>query len=329
MQSTQNQFIQTLIQHKNDYISGQRLADTLNISRSAVWKHMKALEEAGYKIEARRNVGYRILEVPDELNEFTLKWDLKTNWLGKTIIHKTTTLSTQLDAHQWAEKGAEHGTIIIADEQTKSVGRNQKKWYSKEKNGIWLSMILKPNIFPYEAPQLTLLSATVLAEMIQKKTGLRPNIKWPNDVFLNNQKVSGILTEMKAEQDNVLYVVIGIGLNVNQKKQDFPEHIRRGTTSLAIETGINYSLVQMTQHLLEIFEKQYDAFIEYGFLDVKSRWESYSYKVGESIHVRTGHETFYAKLLGIAEDGALRIEKRDGTIQKLYSAEINWFEGGL
>src|SRR5690625_668463 len=156
MQSTRNKLIRLLANNKDEYISGQLLSEQLNISRSAIWKQMKTLEKAGYQIEGKSKLGYRIISVPDTLNQDTLQWKLETDWLGKKIIHKDTTTSTQFEAHQLGQKEIEHGTFIISDEQTKGKGRIKRILYSYKQQGVLPIMILKSYIMPYQAPQLTL-----------------------------------------------------------------------------------------------------------------------------------------------------------------------------
>lgn len=329
MQSTENKLIQLLETQGKAFISGQKISDELNISRSAVWKRMKALEKAGYQIEARRNVGYRLLKTSDELNEYSLKWGLQTEWLGHQVIHKSTTESTQIIAHEIAEKSpsAAHGTVVIADEQTESVGRQRREWLSTKDKGIWMSFILKPNIYPYEAPQFTLLTATVLADVFHHVTKVTPKIKWPNDIFIKDRKISGILTEMKAEQDDVQYVIIGIGINVNQTVEDFPEPLNKRATSLRMETEKSWSRIQIVQEILQGFEEQYNEYLEEGFSGVKRKWESYGYRMGRKIKIRSGKDQWLAKFIGVAEDGALLTEGSNGEVQKIYSAEIDWYGG--
>ncbi|WP_369813137.1 biotin--[acetyl-CoA-carboxylase] ligase [Virgibacillus halodenitrificans] len=232
MESTRNKLIDLLAKDKDTYISGQMLSEHLGISRSAVWKHMKNLEKDGYQIEGKSNKGYRIISFPDKLSENTIKWGLNTSWLGSKIIHKESTPSTQVIAHQLAQEGSPHGTIILADEQTSGRGRLNREWFSSKGKGIWMSIILRPEILPYLAPQLTLLTATVLAEVVQKNTTVTPMIKWPNDILINKKKTAGILTEMQAEQDQIQYVIIGIGMNINQTKEDIPIEIQSKATSL-------------------------------------------------------------------------------------------------
>src|SRR5690625_4050281 len=166
MSSTRNKLIQILSTSDEKYISGQKLSDELNISRNAIWKHMNELKKDGYVIEGKARKGYRIISYPDKLSENTIQWGLESNWLGSRIYHREQIDSTQRLAHQLALDGAPHGTIVLADEQTKGKGRYGRAWYSEKKKGIWMSMILRPSILPYLAPQLTLLTATVLANML-------------------------------------------------------------------------------------------------------------------------------------------------------------------
>lgn len=326
MPSTRRRLIELLQAKKHEFVSGQVLANKLNISRNAIWKHMKELVEDGYNIEARQRLGYRILDVPDKVSENTLKWGLQTKWLGHHIVHKTSLPSTQTLAHQLAQKGAKHGTIVIADEQTDGRGRMERPWDSNSQDGIWLSIILKPQIPPYLAPQLTLLTATVLADLIKEETKLQPKIKWPNDLLIDQRKVSGILTEMQAEQDQILYVIIGIGLNVNQSLTDFNQSIREKVTSLYEASGEQWNRRHLIQQLLHTFEKSYETYIGEGFTNVKQKWESYGFRMGEQIRINTMNEQWKSTFLGIAEDGALLIKDRTGRTKKLYSGEIQWFE---
>lgn len=328
MQSTRNKLIEILSEssQKNDYISGQLLSEKLGISRSAIWKHMNELKKDGYIIEGVSRKGYKIISYPNKLSENTIKWGLETNWLGHHIIHKESVLSTQKIAHIAALEGAEHGTIVIADEQTSGKGRADRSFHSKKDEGIWMSIILRPEILPYDAPQLTLLTATVLAQVLDDYKGITPQIKWPNDILINGKKVAGILTEMQAEQDKVLYIIIGIGLNVNQSLKSFPEELHSKVTSLSIETGTILNMTDLIQQIIKSFEEKFDSYLEQGFPNIKTTWEKYGFKINEILEITTSKETWQGKFLGIAEDGALLAERYQGKVEKVYSAEISWFQ---
>jgi len=328
MESTRNKLIALLEENKDQYISGQKMSDQLNISRSAIWKHMKELEKDGYEIEGKSRKGYRIISFPDKLSENTLQWGLRTKWLGKTIVHREIIDSTQFLAHQLAREGAAHGTVIIADEQTKGKGRMNRAWHSAPGHGIWMSIILRPQLLPYLATQLTLLTATVLADVIAEHIELRPQIKWPNDILINGKKTVGILTEMQSEQDQIQYVVIGMGINVNQPTNELPNDISYKATSLNVESGKEWDIKEVIQYILQTFEKSYESYIENGFPEVKKKWESYGFKIGEMIDIKTMQNAWRSEFLGIAEDGALLATDPDGNETKLYSAEIAWFKEG-
>lgn len=325
MSSTRKRLIELLMHHEDTYISGQVLSEKLSISRNAVWKHMNELKKDGYVIESVAKKGYRILRYPEKLSENTLAWGLETNWLGKNIVHKASLPSTQTLAHQLALEGAEHGTVVIADEQTQSRGRANRTWYSPQGKGIWMSMILRPRILPYLAPQLTLLTATVLAQVLKQVTGLAPLIKWPNDILLNKKKVAGILTEMQAEQDEIKYVIIGIGMNVNQTKADFADEIQSRATSLQLETKKAWQITPLVQAILAQFEQTFDQYISDGFSPIKKVWETYGFKINEKLQITSGSKTFEGIFIGIAEDGALLTKTAEDTIERIYSAEISWF----
>ncbi len=326
MESTRNQLIQLLAKNNEEYISGQVLSEKLNISRSAVWKHMKELEKDGYVIEAKSKRGYRFVSYPEKISENTVQWGLQTNWLGQKVIHREVTSSTQIIAHKVAKEQKGHGTIVIADEQVSGRGRMNRNWHSKKGDGMWMSMILQPPLPPYLAPQLTLLTAVALTETIEKLTGLTPRIKWPNDILFDNEKkCAGILTELQAEQDKIQYVIIGVGLNINQQKNDWPEDVQKRATSLQIETGKQWPIRKIIQYFLSSFESLYDEYMKQGFLAVKTKWESYGFKIGDWITIRQLDKTRQAVFYGLADDGALLIKNEAGDVERLYSGEIDWF----
>jgi len=325
MSSTRNKLIQLLSENESNYISGQFLSEQLNISRSAIWKHMNELKKDGYEIEGKAKKGYRIISYPNKLSENTVTWGLETEWLGKKIIHRESIPSTQRLAHKLALDGAEHGTIVLADEQTEGKGRVDRPWHSEKGKGIWMSIILRPTIPPYLAPQLTLLAATVLANVLDTYAEISPQIKWPNDILIKGKKMAGILTEMQAEQDQALYVIVGMGININQTKADFSNELQSKATSLKIETEKEWDMLPIIQKIIQTFEAKYAGYMDQGFNHVKQTWENYGFKLHERLQIKTGNKKWEAIFLGIAEDGALLAKKEDGTTEKVYSGEIAWF----
>ncbi|MGI8315337.1 biotin--[acetyl-CoA-carboxylase] ligase [Halobacillus mangrovi] len=327
MESTRKQLIE-LLQKQEGHISGQQLSEALDISRTAVWKHMNELKKDGYEIEAVQRKGYKIISSPDKISTNTLQWGLDTKWVGQHLYHFDQVESTQEVVHQMAKQSKPHGTVVIADEQVKGKGRMARNWDSPKGKGIWMSILLRPDLPPFQAPQLTLLAATALAKMIDTRGGITPQIKWPNDILINHKKVSGILTEMQAEQDKIQYVVLGMGINVNQDIDDIPFDLHHKASSLKIESGQDWNIHETVQQILRLFESTYDQYVDLGFKEVKRQWEHYGYRIGEEVTISTMKRTWQATLVGIEPDGALRAKDKDGNEEKLYSAEIHWGEGG-
>ncbi|MBO8154977.1 MAG: biotin--[acetyl-CoA-carboxylase] ligase [Bacillaceae bacterium] len=328
MESTRRKLIDFLSKHPDDFVSGQALSEHLRITRSAIWKHMKELEKDGYIIESAPRKGYRILEFPDKLSANTIQWGLTTKWLGTHVIFEESTSSTQNMAHRLAQEGAGHGTVIVADEQLKGRGRLNRSWDSKKGDGIWMSLILRPEIGPQQAPQLTLLCAVAIVKALEQNTIIHPKIKWPNDIFVNDKKLAGILTEMQAEQDQIQYIVQGIGINVNQGDADFQAIKGNHPTSLMLETGKKVNRRLLIQQILKQLEDLYELYMREGFSPVKQMWEEKAYKLGKSITVKAKNEEWSAVLKGIHHDGALIVTDEKGQDHILYSAEIDWKKGG-
>jgi BirA family biotin operon repressor/biotin-[acetyl-CoA-carboxylase] ligase len=185
-----------------------------------------------------------------------------------------------------------------------------------------MSFILRPNIPLTKTPQLTLLSAVAIVQAIEEFTGLTPEIKWPNDILISGKKVTGILTELQAEADLVHSIIVGIGINVNQKKEDFPTELHETASSLYIEKGEPISRAGLIRSIFKHFEKLYLLYLEQGFLPIKLLWESYAISIGKILKARTLTNVIEGKALGITDEGVLMLEDNSGTIHHVYSADI-------
>lgn len=303
-------------------LSGQQLADDLNISRTAIWKHMKQLEEEGYIFESIRKKGYILLSTPDTLDPAKITLALETEHFGKKIVYEKILTSTQTVAHQYAQEGAPDGTVIICEEQTDGRGRLMREWKSQKGKGIWMSVILRPDVPPYEAPQFTLVAAVAITNAIKDVTGVRPDIKWPNDLLINGLKCTGILTEMQADPDRVNAIIMGIGINVNHESEDFDEDIVHIATSLKIASGKQVDRAKLVAKILFYLEKYSKQYIEEGFENIKTLWEEYSCTIGSRIKATTLRDVFVGKAIGITKDGILQLQLDDGRIENIYSADI-------
>lgn len=197
-----------------------------------------------------------------------------------------------------------------------------RQWHSPKYTGIWMSVILRPNIPPPKAPQLTLITAVAAVQAIEELTELSPQIKWPNDILLNGKKVTGILTELQADVDRINSIIIGIGVNVNQQMEDYPMELQTTATSLAIEGGEELQRAELIKTLLYRLEKLYLLYLEKGFYPIKLLWESYAISIGKNITARTLTGSIHGKAMGITEEGILMIEDSSGKIHHVYSADI-------
>lgn len=304
------------------YLSGQHIADLIGCSRTAVWKHIEELRKEGFELEAVRRKGYRILKTPENITADEIRLGLKTKFIGKSIHYKESVESTQKIAHQLVQENVPEGTVVIAEEQSSGRGRMDRKWHSPKYTGIWMSLILRPNIPLIKAPQLTLLTAVAVVQAIEEVTNLVPEIKWPNDILVNGKKVTGILTELQAEADKIHSIIIGIGMNVNQQTEDFPVELQMTATSLSIEKDQKISRSDIIKCIFTNLEKLYLLYLEKGFFPIKILWESYAISIGKQIKARTLTNTLEGKALGITDDGVLQLEDKDGVIHHIYSADI-------
>ncbi len=305
------------------FISGQQIANYIGCSRTAVWKHIEELRTEGFGIEAVRNKGYRIVFTPEKVTANEIQLGLQTKTLGKVVHYEESVETTQKIAHTLANEGTPEGTLVVAEEQLGGKGRLARNWYSPKYSGIWMSLILRPAIPFHQAPQLTLLAAVAVAQAIEGVTDLQPQIKWPNDILINRKKVTGILIELQAESDRIHSVIIGIGMNINQQKSDFPEDLQETATSLLIEGNKKVSRATMIQEVLVRLEVLYEQFLVEGFLPIKKLWENYAISLGQEIKATTVNHTIIGKALGITEEGVLLLEDHSGKVHSIYSADIH------
>lgn len=316
--------ILSVLRHNtSSYASGEDLCKSADVSRAAIWKHIEKLRDEGYVIEASPHLGYRLLGVPDRLIPSEIKWKLKAKILGKEIISYKKVGSTNDVAYELAEKGLKEGLIILAEEQESGKGRHGRSWVSPSKCGIYLSVMLRPQITPREIPRITLLAAVAVARAIREMTGLPAMIKWPNDILVRGKKVCGILTEMKAEQDGVAFIVIGIGINVNTSAKQLP----KGATSLKNELMLNesddqVSRLELTKKLIEKLEEEYFLLKKDGFRPIMDEWKRLTDMIGSRVRVVLQGRTFEGLAHDMDPDGALVIRKDTGTLERISSGDI-------
>src|SRR5260370_10810965 len=226
---------------------------------SMVWQWVERLRELGVKVKSHAGTGYFLEQVPDILTPDMLKQRLKGNLFGKRIFHFFKTDSTNRVALELGHDGEAEGAVVLAEEQTAGRGRAGRKWHSERAAGIYVTLLLRPRLAPVQAPLLTMMAGLSVHSAVQAVTGLAVDLKWPNDLLIRGKKVGGILTEMHAEPNQVRFVIVGIGLNVNQEK--FPAELATTATSLRVASGHTQSRLELLVRLLREFERDYNEFL--------------------------------------------------------------------
>jgi len=309
---------------EKEYVSGEVLAQKLGISRVAVWKQIQRLKDMGYKITSDQNLGYCLVSHPDLLLPQEIQRGLFTTYIGKKIFYFSELESTNIIAKEKAlhrTEAIDEVTIIIAEKQSAGKGRLGREWFSPA-GGIWLSIILYPQLPPFSISRITLMTAVAVVKAIKMCTQIEPQIKWPNDILINEKKVCGILTEMSAELDIINWVVVGIGINVNIDHQKFPEDIQANTISLKEVSGKEVLRVKLAQTFLQEFEKYYDKLKRKEFSSILKEWKLYSHTLGRKIRVDMGERIITGEAMDINEEGALILKKEDGALIKIISGTI-------
>jgi BirA family transcriptional regulator, biotin operon repressor / biotin---[acetyl-CoA-carboxylase] ligase len=318
-----DEILSRFLKSNNEPISGQQLADEFGMSRTAIWKHLQNIQEDGYTFETIKKKGYVLTSKPDRIDPARIFSYLKTKRFGHSISYFEECTSTQDIAHEIASEGAEDGTLIVAESQSAGKGRMARPWESTKVKGIWMTLIIRPNVLPQQAPQFTLIAAVAVVNAIRSICpDIHPEIKWPNDILINGKKCTGILTEMIAEMDRVKALLIGIGINVNQQVDDFPDELQSIATSLSIESQHEIERAELIAAILYNLEKYSDIYIQHGFQPIKTLWEEFSGTIGKRIKATTLRETIEGIAVGITEDGVLELKEDNGQIRHIYSADI-------
>ncbi len=322
-----------LLREADGYVSGQQISERFGVSRTAVWKAVRQLQEEGYQVEAVRNRGYHIVDSPDIMTKEELDSLMTTEWAGRTILYYDVTDSTNLRIRQAGDEGAPHGTLAVADRQTAGRGRRGREWESPAGSSIYMSVLLRPDISPAKASMLTLVMACSVAEGIrrsmeeQKAVGdgreiPQIQIKWPNDIVVNGKKLVGILTEMSAQVDYINHVTVGVGINVNTT--EFPEEISRTATSLRLECGGTVRRAPIIASIMERLEANYETFLRTEDLTgLMDRYSSMLVNRGRDVKVIGVKETYRAHALGITPEGELVVHREDGREEKINAGEVS------
>jgi BirA family biotin operon repressor/biotin-[acetyl-CoA-carboxylase] ligase len=303
-------------------ISGARIAREIGVSRSTVWRWIEQLREVGVRVKGRPHTGYFLERVPDILTPELLRSRLKGSLFAKRIYHFFKTDSTNRVGMELGNAGEAEGAVILAEEQSAGRGRAGRSWLSERGTGIYVTLLLRPKISPVQAPLLTMLAGLSAQAAIQARTSLAIDLKWPNDLMLNGKKLGGILTEMYADTTLVRFVIVGIGINVNQEK--FPGELSSLATSLRTETATNQSRLELLARLLREFESDYNRFLREGASSVTTRFSrASSYAVGRKVRVANGADSFTGVTAGLAPEGLLQVEREDGRVVTVIAGDVS------
>ena len=296
-----------MLRETDGYVSGQELCNKFGVSRTAVWKAINQLKENGYEIEAVQNKGYHLLSAPDIMDKTELESIHATEWAGCEIYYFDSIDSTNTKAKELAEEGHPSGTLVVADRQTAGKGRRGRSWESPTGIGIFMTLMLKPEINPNNASMLTLGAAMATTRAIRRVTGVPAMIKWPNDIVMNGKKVCGILTEMSAQFDYINHIVIGIGINVHN--EDFPEEIAKTASSLYLESGQHIHRASLIEAFLEEFEDVYAEYLKTEDMEgLQKEYEAMLVNRGRQVRVLDPKEPFEGKAMGITKKGELIVD---------------------
>lgn len=320
--STRDKILELFRDHTDSYLSGQEISRLLNISRAAVWKQVKTLRKLGFEIEAKTSQGYRLLGASDRLLAAEIEHDLATRVIGNSIITHAEVDSTNALAKHLAETGTDEGFVIVADRQTAGRGRLGRYWESPPGVNLYCSIILRPKIPIQQAPQLTFLSAVAVAETLNEICNLGAEVKWPNDILVDGAKISGLLNEMNAETEQIHFVVLGIGINLNMLAEQFPSELNYRATSVLLETGKLVDRLLFLRTLLKKIDKYYCELLEVGFSPIRNRWEALCNIMNRDIEVDGGNALICGTVVGLDTDGALRVQLNDGSVQRILAGDV-------
>ncbi len=317
------QILQSLRAAGPGAVSGAELSHRLKVSRAAIWSRVEALRCLGYDIQAGPHLGYRLVSVPDVLHADDLRSRLdKTQVIGRQIQVFQETTSTNDVVEKLARDGVQEGAVVFAEAQTRGRGRRGRKWVSPANKGLWFSVLLRPPLHPAEATQLTIASATALRRAIQTEAGLEASIKWPNDILIRGRKAAGILSELKAELDQIRYVILGIGVDVNLNHADFPADLRTQATSLKAELGREVARPDLAVAILKELDRDYSRIRRGHFAALAAEWEEHCETLGHEVVIQLAERRVEGRAETLAEDGALLVRTDHGHLERIVGGDV-------
>lgn len=311
----------SILRKESNFVSGEKISTRLGISRAAVNTAVKALRVQGYEIESSTNKGYCLKAVPDSLTEPELGEYLSGERM-EAVLCLPTVDSTNVHLRRLAFDGAPEGQVVLANEQTDGRGRRGRSFQSLKDKGIYLSMLFRPDSLPGDVTEITAWTAVAVGNAIEHLYGLRPEIKWVNDLLMKQKKICGILTEMSVEGGQVQHIIIGVGINVNEDKADFTEELSDKATSLAIETGKKLSRARLAAEVIKELDAMRQAWPD-GKQSYLDAYRQDNITLGKEILVLQGDTSRKAEATAIGEDFSLHVTYEDGSQEILNSGEVS------
>lgn len=312
-----------LLKEKADFVSGAEIANTLKVTRTAVWKRINLLRGKGYTIEASPAKGYKLVKSPDlSVEEIRDSISSRSRIIGREIIFFDIINSTNTCAMELAEKGCPDGTVIIADAQTGGKGRLGRKWLSPRGKNLYMSIILRPVILPRDAAILTLMPAVACASAIKRLSSVPASIKWPNDIMASDRKLGGILTEIKADMDRIFHAVIGIGININLEAGDMSDEIKACATSIKNESGDTQSRTLIAIEIIKELDRWYSMLLNSGKKPIIDEWLKLSSTIGRAVKVTVGNNVFTGIAESIDDEGMLILKLPGNTLKKISAGDV-------
>lgn len=303
--------------------SGAELAKQLGVSRAAVWARIEELRKLGYDIAASPHHGYVLRAAPDALHADDLHARLgTTRVVGREIRVFKETGSTNDVVDRLAHDGVAEGVVVFAETQAQGRGRLGRRWLSPPGKGLWFSLLLRPNLSPTAATQLTVISAVAVVRAIGLETGLQPAIKWPNDIVFGPRKCAGILIELSAEIDHIRHAVLGIGLDVNLAPEEFPAELCGLATSLRAEAGQPVDRPALAAALLRELDHVYARLREGGFAQIADEWMQRCSTLGRRVRLRVGDRTFSGTAEALDDEGALLVRNEHGRMERILGGDV-------
>jgi len=313
-----------LLRESGGFLSGSEMASTLGVTRAAVWKAMRMLREEGYLIDSFPAKGYRLLESPNLCIPDLRRIIPPGNVIGSEICFFESAISTNAIGMELASQGCPEGVVVMAETQTGGKGRLGRVWVSPPGKNIYMSIILRPSLSPREATALTLLSAVSCVSAIRRFASVPASIKWPNDIMVGRLKLGGILTEIKADIDNIAYAVVGIGINVNLSSSEMPDDIHGIATSVMEQSGELTSRTELAAEILKEFDKWYRLLNTEGKPVIIEEWLSLSGTIGERVQVSAGNRTIEGLAESIDDEGLLILKLDDGSYCKISAGDVQF-----